>query len=310
VLAFQFAWGVFALRRDQRPLLAWTGLHAIVAALFVPQLRVLAQQAARLGADHWVRPPAPEDALNLLRQVSFGANYLIPLVLALALLPLLRGARRREAALLALTTLPVIALCYALSMSRGGLFVERYMYFALPGLLILAAAGIARLAELPGVAHRTLAFVRAAVLVALLALGLRSLLLKPVHEEARQLELAARWLDAHASRADLVLHSETHGLFYFRHYRPALGQHVVLMTRERIPYYDGDLLIPDAWRWPLESPIPGARWWGVVNGTSGIDVREARAWIAQGREPLARFGRVEIWAGAGSPNDSTECSAR
>ena len=183
---------------------------------------------------------------------------MIPVMVGLALVPLFRPTQRRAASLLWFTSLVPVALLWAASMRGAGLFIERYMMFTLPAFCLLVAAG---LEALPA------KIVRNAATLLVLAFALRSVFLHQPQAEASALEHAETWLRAHVAPGDTIVHADAHSLVFARHYAPDPGRHVLLMTADTLPYYEGELLIPPAWRMSPAGlralAASGRPWWGV-----------------------------------------------
>jgi hypothetical protein len=293
VLAFIGAWGLLALVRKPRRLAAWIGLHVGVAVLFAPQLPTLLIQAQRLRADHWVKDPNAGTLTNFVRQLSFGAVWLIPVMLGLALVPLSRVPQRRAASLVwSMSLVPVVVL-WAASMAGAGLFLERYMGFALPSFCLLVAAGIAAIPARP--ARRTVALL-------LFALAARSTFLREPQQEAIALDNAADWMRVHVAPGDTVVHADAHSLVFARHYLDDAGRHVLLATTRALPYYEGNLIIPDEWRVSLATvhglAESGRPWWGVherYGFECAQEGADSLATLAHGG--VDSIGRVTLWSG-------------
>ena len=300
VLAFIGLWGAAALRREPRRLGAWVALHVAVAALFLPQLPTLLVQARRLQADHWVKEPMVGSVLNLGRKLAFGSKLLLLPMVALAALPLLRAAQRRSAALLWLTSLVPVLLLWGLSMVGAGLFVERYMFFALPAFCLLVGAGLTSIGN---------AWARRATVLALFALAARSVGLLEPQVEATALDRAEAWLGPRVAAGDTVVHADAHSLLFARHYAADAGQHVLLVTTDSLPYYEGNLLIPGEWRVSVADVRRGAAsgrpWWGI-HERYGYDASEpaADSIAALARGNTETLGRVTVWTGRPSSPDT------
>ncbi len=293
VLAFTAAWGVLALRREPGRIRAWLGLHLSAALLFAPQLPTALVQLARLRADHWVKDATAATLLNFVRQLAMGPLVLVPVLLALAALPLLRRAERRAASLLWCTSLLPVAVLWALSMAHAGLFLERYMFFALPSFALLVAAGVA---GLPG------RWVPAAATVVLLAWAAHALSLHGPQPEATALERADRWLAPRVAPGELVVHADAHSLLYARHYPDDPGTHVLLVTAPRLPYYEGEEVIPASWRITparfAAEVASGRRWWGLHERYGWAGAEPATDLLRRAaRGDSIRLDRVFLWAG-------------
>lgn len=292
VLAFVAAWGLFALRRTPRRIAAWIGLHAAVAVAFAPQLPTMIAQTHRLGADHWVKAPSAASLVNFTRLLSTGPTWMIVPLFGLALLPLARAPQRRAAGLLWCTSLAPVALLWAMSMRGAGLFVERYMFFALPSFCLLVAAGLA------GLRWPAARFGGAALLLLLTA---RSLALHTPQPEASALARAEGWLAPRVAAGDTVVHADAHSLAWARHYHADRATHVLLMTQPALPYYEGETVIPAGWRiGPRDlrrMAAGGGRWWGFHEryGYPGAEPA-ADSIAALAPAPGRVDGRVTFWA--------------
>jgi hypothetical protein len=293
VLAFLGAWGLVALLRTPKRLGTWIGLHVAVAVLFVPQLPTLLEQSKRLHGDHWVKDPTPATLLNVLRQLALSARWLVPVVMLLAAVPLFRPSQRKAASLLWCTSLVPVVVLWALSMRGAGLFVERYMMFALPAFCLLVAAGLQAI---------PLRLVRLGVTFALLALAVRGTFLRQAQAEATLLGNGERWLTTRLAPGDTVVHADAHSLVFARHYRPDSAAHVLLATTTSLPYYEGELIIPMDWRLSPAGvrrlAASGHTWYGVHEryGFPGAEPgADTIAALAQGG--MDSVGRMRIWTG-------------
>ena len=203
VLFVQFVWGAVALRREPKRLGVWVLMHVAIAALFAPVLPMLWQQFHRVESDHWMPRPTVGDLIDLARRISLSALYLIPAVLALAVMTLL-PERTRRAALFVLTIGPLtVLLCWLLGVQGVRLFAAKYMLFSLTAIFALVGAGIARL---PG---RVTPWIVTAVL--LLFAGRASLIRTP-YPEAAGLGKARAALAGHVHAGDVFFHADSHTL--------------------------------------------------------------------------------------------------
>jgi mannosyltransferase len=227
-VALLFALNVHALiwwqARTRREWLAWLAANAVVALGFLPWLPTfLAQQSHALNTS-----PRTLDGLALDTLTAYGGGvahgdvFLITggVLAALALvawvstLPRLgqRGSRTPEHASLALLIwLMPLALVVELGLSSG-LFELRYLVLSVPGLMLLAGFGIARLVRNP----------IAATAVALLAvvpagLGLQQQYYEPTlaRDDYRGLVAA---IEREARPTDVVLLSAPNQLEIFSYY--------------------------------------------------------------------------------------------
>ncbi len=295
VLATLALWGTIVLRRTPGALRGWVGLYALLALLFLPQVAIWAQQFVREGSGSFFRFARLGDLFAVSRSISFNSRYLVPVLGLLALLPLLRGPRRQDAALLwMLITLPMLS-------ARAWPFaVTRDFLYAAPFALLLVAAGAT---SLPG------RWARGIVGVLLVALGLRAAALHRKFAEPVALEKVAAVIDANATPSDLVLHAESHSLLYFLFYAPKRRERILVNEGQRVPYFDGGLVIPDSayitpGEWAREREA-GRPWWGVALDralATGGHVFRASAWGAARMDSTAhlqvwRIPPVTLWQG-------------
>jgi uncharacterized membrane protein len=291
VLASVGLWGLWVLRRDRRAAMTWIGLHALIALLFAPQLPIVVVQLARLRADRWVKPATLGSLVNLFRLLSFSRALVIVPLLVLAILPLFDRGARRAAALLWLGSLvPVLAL-WASAMLGAGVFVERYMLFALPAWCVLLAAGAT------GPRSR---WVRIPALAMLLLVAARALMLQAPQPEAAAMTRIEDFLAPRVRAGDVVVHADAHSFLFARHYAFDRGEHLLYVPTARIPYYEGDAVIAPSWRIgraDLERlERSGRRWWGVTSryGYAPAD-SAARDLGALAHGPAWTLGRATVW---------------
>lgn len=296
VLACVALWGVWTLRRDGVRLRTWIGLHLIVALLFAPQIPVVLTQAARLRADRWVRPPSLASLVNLLRLLAYNRAAAIVPLLALAGLPLLRRGERRAAVLLWVAALAPVVLLWALAMRGAGVFIERYMLFGLPAWCVLLAAGAT------GWRAR---WPRVVSILVLALIAVRAVMVHEAQPEATRLVKLESFLGAHVQRGDVVVHADAHSLLFARHYALDPGEHLLYLRTPGLPYYEGDLVIPEAWRigpHQLATLIAsGRRWWAVDTryGYARADAETTDFALAAGRQVWAT-DRATVWSGQDS----------
>ncbi len=306
VLACVGAWGLVALRRDRRRLLQWIGLSLAVAVLFVPQLPTFFAQLQRVQAARWAPPDSPGGLHDFLRQLSFGAGYLILPLILLATLPLFDRQRRRAVSLLWAFGLPPLLYSYLGSMQGGYLYTPRYMFFVLPVWCALLAAGITGLRW---------SWLRGGLTLAVFALGLRSLALHQPHQESVSLAQAGAYLEKHVRPGDLVFHAETHSMLFFTRYMPRLGRHRLLLANPPLEYYEGALFIPDSVRATPEGFVRAresrARWWGVHTRHASTHAPPALELLRAGSHgtPL-RFGLTTVMRGMGADSAGAESPGR
>lgn len=292
VLAVQFVWGIMALAREPRRWLHWLGLHTVVGLLFAPQLPTLWAQFHRIETDHWMQRPDLPALIDLARRLAFGGTLFVPVVFALALAPLLRATQRR-AAIFAWAVGPVtVVVCWYLGTRGVRLFGVKYVLFTLPLVMALVGAGVARL---PGRATAT-------VVGALLAIAaIRSTWLRASQPEASSLALVRSHLEERMRPGDVVFHADTHTLLFAQHY---LGQqrHRLLLEHQRIPYFEGGLVVPDSTRAEATeldlAQANGIRWFAMAARPAGLDTRAARAQFdSLAVDRVDTLGVVTAWDG-------------
>lgn len=155
------AWAVLALvaEGDRRRALVREGLlaAAVVAVLFAPWLPTLAFQALHTGAP-WANPPAFIELLGAPEKL-LGATpqYMLLLVTAAGLAPLVRGPvrgwRPEARAALALVVACVVTLAVPWVLSQASpAWAQRYLAVGLAPLVLLAAIGLSRAGRLGVVA--------------------------------------------------------------------------------------------------------------------------------------------------------------
>lgn len=295
VLAFLGLWGVVALLSAPRRIAAWCGLFAAAALLFAPQVPTLLRQTARDTAEHWTGPPGVAGLVDLLRQISFSAWYIVPIAGVLAILPLARPGQRRAASLLAALIVGPVATCFLLTRAGMHLYTERYMLFTIPFWCMLIAAGLA------GLRSTRLRLVTGAVLVLLAA---RSAIIRPPFEEAAQLARATELLRSHLDPGDVVLSADAHSFFFVEQHLPG-RRHLLVWPGPRIPYYEGPLMIPgDHWidLARLDSVLADLPWWGVRTLHGGTDSRLVTdRFTATSGKPVLELSRVSVWHGGPTP---------
>lgn len=257
VLAFTALAGLWLVRVRPRGVLAWAGLHAAIAVLFLPQLPVFIEQNTRLVSEHWIQPPHPGDLVSLVRHLGFGSGYLIPVFAVLAIGPLVRAAHRRAALLLWIVAAGPVAFSYLVTQAGGHLFSVRYMYFTLPVFCALVAGGVVALRR---------GWVRAAVATLVLLIGVRAMWMAGPFPEAARYERIRAQIEPRLESGDVLFCADTHSLLYFRRYVPALRTRLLWMRRP-VPYFEGRLVIPDSLIAGPDAFVRrdslGTRWWAV-----------------------------------------------
>jgi hypothetical protein len=291
VLFVQFAWGLARFSREPRRLAQWCGLHGTVAVLFAPVLPQLWSQLHRTTNETWATVPHLADLFDVARREAFSSPALVPVVGLLAAWPLVRRSSRR-AAVFALAIGPLsVALCMALARMGVRLYSPKYVLFAMPAVMALAAAGAVRLPRRP----------LAIAAVALLALGAaRSLARWQPHPEAASLGEARARLAPFVREGDLMFHADTHTWLFGRRYFP-LARHRLELMGQALPYFEGAHLVPDSVRAQAaevtDADAAGRRWFAMASRPAGTDTRIAGAlFTALGARPET-LGVVRVWIG-------------
>jgi len=289
VLALLSLYALFVVRGSPDRLRAWLLAHVAMAALVAPLLWLIPGQL-RLSHDTWVAHPAPADLVDLARKVTFGAIYLVPLLMGAALLPLAQASRRRSAAFAWWMALGAILLTFALSLRGPHLFAARYMYFSLPYWCVLFAAG---LCALPWPRVRLVA------IAAVLLLGARAALLRAPLAEAVDVQRAITMVRSLAQPGDLVFTADPHSLLCLDQVA-GLPAGRLLSDESRLAYYrGGGLFTPDriVRLDSLRSLSPGRRWWAIHTPEPGRPGARAAA-LLDSLAPASRraVGIVTLWA--------------
>jgi hypothetical protein len=301
-------WGAVALRREPRALGRWLAGGVVVALAFAPQAVVFASQFAREGSGAYFRWPSVASVFGVLRQQSLGWPAVVPVFVALALVPLLRsGPWRRPATLLwALCTLPLLA-------TRAWVIIlPREATFMIGPWLLLVAAGLVLLPV------RGLRWVACALLIAVAGWRLAR---HHVFPEAVETGRAIEFLRPRVVAGDYVVHAETHSLLAGLTALPHLRHRILVPEGQRVPYFDGGLEVPDSCYlspagWTRVSSGLG-RWWGLrvdrAFATRGTVSRAGAAGeleIEAARpESTWRFGPITLWRGGRAPADSAISAA-
>jgi len=301
VLVFLTAWGLVAARRDRGQMARWIGLNFLVAVCMIPQLPTILHQIQRMRIDHWVKAATPASLLNVMRLLALGPRYLIIPLLLLTLLPLARRKERRAASMLWMTSLAPMLALWTFAMRGAGVFVERYMFFTLPAVCLLVAAG------LTGIRFRWL---RVAAIAIVLVLAGRAVLLKGKQVEAANLTLVEGWLAPRVAPGDIVLHADAHSLLFALHYHFDAGRHLLLLGAAPLPYYEGNLVVLPEWRVRqafLDSLRAGPEaWWGVSYRSGYEGSAEAADSIAHAAHgPILALERATVWSGRAAAADSS-----
>ncbi|WP_229891781.1 glycosyltransferase family 39 protein [Streptomyces mashuensis] len=268
------------------PWRAWRGwgCAALAACAVLAPLAVVSRRQGRQVA--WLRPPGPEQARALLyafagpRELVVAATVLLVAVALLAPLPRTGPLGLNAVALPLALVSPV--LLYGVSRWQP-LFLDRYLLFCLPGVVLLAAAGAERL--LGPVPWR-----RAATAAGVLAVAGAFLWQLPVHEHDRlpvsrgdELAPVAAQVGRAARPGDAVLflplHERRIGLAYPRAFAGLRD-----LTLRRSPAASGTLYGQETGTGRLRARLaalpPGRRVW-VVADTTTVGTRWFRAQPAE-----------------------------
>ena len=191
----------------------------VAAAVVLSPLAVFSfRQKAQLN---WVRPPNMQTLFGLLQDFA-GVTLLMPVVGALVVLGCLAapGLRRGRGLTLALVCLPWFLLPPSLLLSISlvhPVYVDRYILFSLPALVMLAAAGLVWLASLmrrwiAGRMPERRAWVLSAVpsaalavLIGVMVIGPQAALRLP-NSRADDLRTISRIIATHEQPGDAVLY--------------------------------------------------------------------------------------------------------
>jgi len=291
-LAFVGLWGVLALMREPRRLAQWIGLHAAIAALFVPQMPMFMAQSHRLWTEHWIRGPRVGYLVSLLRHLAFGSAWMLPVFGVLTVAPLARSQTKAASSLLWLATGGPILLSFFATVAGAHVFTVRYMYFAIPAVCALTACGLVSIRS---------GGLRVAMTAVVLLVAVRSMALAPPFPEARSLEHARKEIASRIGPDDVLFCADTHTLFFFTRYMA--GTRVRLLWLEpEIPYFEGRLVIPDSLVVGREAFAQrdslGAHWWAVRVRHGGTSSEAAREMFERAAGAAGRMdGVVEWWDG-------------
>lgn len=277
------AWVVARLWRTPGRLRPWLIVHGGVLGLLLPIAAMMPDQVA-LSRESWVPAPTPAAVVSLFRKLAFGALYMIPPLAGLAALALARPGYRRAAGLAWWMALAPIAAALAISFAGPRLFTERYMFFTVPYVCLLFAAGAAALR--PPVA--------AAVVSAFLVVfaGRAAVLWRPLPEPVALREVS-RTIADRLEPGDLLFCADTHSMICANHH---LGHDraLLIVTGEPLPYYVGSALVPPARRVTPDSlrraAVAGRRWWGLRTREGARPTLHVAALM----DSLARGGRVQV----------------
>lgn len=313
VLAFTAAGGLLWLRDPgaKRRALAWAGLHVAIALLFLPQVPTFLVQQDRLAHDHWTAAADARDLRDWLRHMAAGSTLLVPVCAALGVAAFLRPPGRRAAFFLAGAALAPVLLAWWMGVRGAHVFTARYMFFALPGAVVLAGGG---LAVLTGLVRDRAAPLRAApalLLAALIVIEARAAVTWEPNTEATELAAAMVPFRREVRAGDVVFCADTHALLSLGHYDHGRARYRLLWLEERLPYYEGALLIADSLRAGRAAfpPPAGTRWWAVRVRHGGRNAPEASALFdaaAGGR--VRHFDSVSLWGPVGDSPAGVEAA--
>jgi len=107
-----------------------------------------------------------------------------------------------------------------------------------------------------------------------------------------------------------VVCADTHSLFVVDERGPKTLRPRLLMTWDRLPYYEGNAFVPSEQRLApaalADSVHAGCRWWGVRTRHGGISSDAgAAAMDSLATGPHFRFDMVTVWAGRAGMADSS-----
>lgn len=283
-------WGLASAGRDGARLRAWLTGNAIAVALFAPVVPVLMRQLGRARADHWVAPPSAMDLVDVGQRIASSSPLIAVAVAALAVAPLVRTGRRREAMLVWTVGAGGLLACWLLGLAGFRMFAVKYVMFALPFAMIAIALGLESIRP---------AWPRALASAAMLLLLARAAWLRPPQAEATAFGIVARELEGRVQPGDVVFHGDTHALFWGRHYLPR-ATHVLLLMDRALPYFEGAALVPESWQVGADSlertAARGDRWWALTVHKVGLDARLAASrFDALAAAPADTVGLVRLW---------------
>jgi len=292
LIAVQAAWGVTRLARTPRRLAAWVGLHAAVALLFAPLLPLMAVQFRRVETQHWLKPPRLAQLADTLRRTAYGSTKVLVPMLLLALWPF-ADPRARRASWFAFAIGPLALLvCWVLGTRGIRVFAFKYMLFAVPPVMALVAAGVARL---PG---RVTRWAVAAVLV---ASGAWALAMQPPYAEAVSWRSVRARLGDRVRAGDVIFTADSHAFLFTSHDEPQARQRLLPMAQV-IPYFEGRAVLPDSAFADAselrEAAAAHRRWWAVAWGRGGVNDRAFSACadsFADARPDTC--GLAHVWSG-------------
>lgn len=282
-----------------RRALEWAGLHVAIAVLFAPQVTMFVAQNSRLASGHWIAPADARDLRDWVRHMAADAVVLIPVFAAFGALAFARPQYRRQSAFLVWSAAGPVLFAWWLGSRGAHVFSARYMYFALPPLLAVAAGGFDLVADWGRVRPGLARFAPWALLAAILALQMRDVVWSRPPDEAEALDRASRWLRWEVRTGDVVYCADTHALLFLAHYAPTLTVRLVWFDRD-LPYFEGGLVIPDSLRCRPEDFLAAAsrdsHWWGVRVRQGGTNGPRAEAMFdSAAAGPPWTFDEAKVW---------------
>jgi hypothetical protein len=292
-LAASFAWGVARFARTPDRLRGWLGLHAGVALAFAPQLPVAWEQVHRPIGALGGRFASVHALAETARRFAFGRALLWIEVLPCWLIAF-RDRPRRPGAGFAAAIGPLLVLgCWLAAAGGARVFTPKYMMMALPGGMLLLAAGLERLPS------------RAARIVVTLSLALaaaRAAWVTPPQPEAAAFARVLGTLRGEVRPGDFVFHADTHTLLFGERDLPQ-AIHRLDLGEQPLPFFEGAAVLPAGvladTAEVARAAARGARWWALAARPAGIDVRDAAARFTRAAEaPAETLGVVRLWRGA------------
>ncbi len=205
---FGIGWlGAHDCQSNERILAQLRRSWSVIGVAVLPLLVFVAKTGA--GPIRWIQRPGVVDVLQVYEHLAGGSNWILPAILAAACVAALVPFRKRLLArdqpwetwrvqfLLIWLSFPVV-LTILLSFARP-VFLGRYMIFCLPPLLILGAAGAARLRS---------AWILAATVAGMLLLGWQGVFYVYGHDfdnERDASTAAAGFILDHARPGDAII---------------------------------------------------------------------------------------------------------
>lgn len=286
-------WGCWELRHDPRRLGAWLGVFALGLLLYVPQLVTLSTQLARdIAGERRLRPMDIGEIREFLRKLSCNATYMIPVLIALAVIPVFRARSRRPALYLWFVALFCVLVPWALSVAGIHIFITRQMLFVLPLWCLLIATAATGLGPV---------WARGLLSLLMVAFVARTCWLRTPAEETRLLPLGVAELrDRGLGQGGLVVSCETRAFLFVRHYLPGADSRLLIMPDEEpFHYSDGVLIVPESQKITPDQFRARARhesWGGIRLPHAGRDGPKAAAMLNQAPGVTIRhIGRLDLW---------------